>query len=242
MSTLTGKVAVVTGGGRGIGKETSILLAQLGATLAVLSNDQEEINNTVTQIISNGGNAKAYFCDLTSRDTIEQTFKQIETDLGHVDILINNAGSMVIKPFLETSIEEWDSIQDLNVRGMYLATRAVVPNMIKQLEGIIINISSIWGLKGGPDRSAYITAKHAVIGFTKALGEEFKPFNIRVNAVCPGPVATKMMEDLAPTVNKDNWLHPIDIAEIIVDLCLEKTKAVTATAIEAFGIGRPVNT
>ena len=114
--------------------------------------------------------------------------------------------------------------------------------MKEKKDGVIINISSIWGTKGGPDRSAYITSKYAVLGFTKALGEELKPYRVRVNAVCPGPVDTKMTDDLGPNVNKEGWLKPIDIANIIVDLCLPKSVAVTATAIEAFGSGRPVNT
>ena len=104
--------------------------------------------------------------------------------------------------------------------------------------GVIVNISSIWGTKGGPDRSAYITSKYAVMGFTKALGEELKPYHVRVNAVCPGPVDTKMTDDLGPNLNKEGWLQPIDIANVIVDLCLPKSIAITATAIEAFGSGR----
>ena len=94
------------------------------------------------------------------------------------------------------------------------------------------------GNKGGPDRSAYITSKYAVIGFTKALGEELKPYQVRVNAVCS--VDTKMMEDIAPHIDKSNWLKPKDIAHVIVDLCLPKSVAVTATAVEAFGSGSPV--
>jgi NAD(P)-dependent dehydrogenase (short-subunit alcohol dehydrogenase family) len=111
--------------------------------------------------------------------------------------------------------------------------------MIEKRHGVIINLSSIWGTKGGPDRSAYIASKYACLGFSKALGEELKPYKIRVNAVCPGPVNTKMMDDF--DVNKDNWLHPLDLAHVIVDLCLPKSSAITATAIEAFGYGRPVN-
>lgn len=163
-----------------------------------------------------------------------------EEKLGSIDILINNAGVMSLKPFQETGAKEWDFIQEVNVRGPFLFAKAVVPKMIEKKDGVIINISSIWGTKGGPDRSAYITSKYAVIGFSKALGEELKPHRIRVNAVCPGPVDTKMMEDIAPDVNKDNWMHPIDLANVIVDLCLPKSKAITATAIEAFGYGRPV--
>lgn len=238
---LTDKVAIVTGGGRGIGRETSILLASLGAKVAILSNEEQEIVETVEYIESHNGQAIAVYCDILSESDITKAISTVKETLGDINILVNNAGCMIIKPFLETSIEEWDNMQNVNVRGMYLITRAVVPDMIEKKEGSIINISSIWGLKGGPDRSAYITSKHAVIGFSKSLGEEFKQYNIRVNAVCPGPVDTKMMDDLAPNVNKDNWLHPVDIAHVIVDLCLPKSKAISATAVEAYGIGRPVN-
>jgi NAD(P)-dependent dehydrogenase (short-subunit alcohol dehydrogenase family) len=239
---LKGKVAFVTGGGRGIGRETSYLLARHGAKVAVFSNNQMESQVTANYIRENlDGEAIALYGDVSSESDVNHAVEQAQKNLGTIDILINNAGVMTIKPFMETSIEEWDVMQEVNVRGVYLCTRAVVPKMIEQKSSSIVNISSIWGTKGGPDRSAYIASKFAVVGLTKALGEEFKPYKIRVNAVCPGPVDTKMMEDLAPDVNKDNWLHPRDIANVVVDLCLPKMRAITATAVEAFGSGRPVN-
>ncbi|MBV7503666.1 SDR family oxidoreductase [Bacillus sp. sid0103] len=239
---LKNKVALVTGGGRGIGRETSILLAKQGAKVAVFSDNELESRETALYINDQlGGKAIAFSGDVRSEDDVNRVVQGTQETLGQVDILINNAGVMLLKPFSETTVKEWDFVQDVNIRGVYLCTRAVVPQMLDKKNGIIINLSSIWGTKGGPDRSAYITSKYAVIGFSKALGEELKPYKIRVNAVCPGPVVTKMMNDLAPDVNKDNWLHPRDLANVIVDLCLPKSVAVTATAIEAFGSGRPVN-
>ncbi|MEH7155717.1 SDR family NAD(P)-dependent oxidoreductase [Neobacillus drentensis] len=239
---LKGKVAFVTGGGRGIGKETCILLAKQGAKIAVFSDNQSESKETSLYINEKlGGEAVALTGDVRSEEDVNSAVQETKECLGSIDILINNAGVMLLKPFIETTVKEWDFVQDVNIRGVYLCTRAVVPQMIEKRDGIIINLSSIWGTKGGPDRSAYITSKYACIGFSKALGEELKPYQIRVNAVCPGPVDTKMMDDIAPDVNKDNWLHPRDLANVIVDLCMPKMKAVTATVIEAFGNGRPVN-
>jgi NAD(P)-dependent dehydrogenase (short-subunit alcohol dehydrogenase family) len=237
---LKNRVALITGGGRGIGKETAILLARQGAKVAVFSNDKTEVEETAAYITGLGIPSIALYGDIRIDADVNRAIQETEAALGPIDILINNAGVMSLKPFMETSTEDWDAIQDVNVRGLYLFTRGVVPKMAQKKEGIIVNISSIWGTKGGPNRSAYITSKYAVIGMTKALGEEFKPLNIRVNAVCPGPVDTKMMDDLAPNVDKSSWLHPEDIAEVIVDLCLPKMKAITGTAIEAFGFGRPV--
>ena len=239
---LKNKVAFVTGGGRGIGRETCILLDKQGAKVAVFSNNQSESEETVSYIITElGGKAISLVGDVRKEDEVNKAVQETQEKLGSIDILINNAGVMLLKPFHETTVEEWDFVHDVNVRGGFLCARAVVPQMRAKKDGVIINLSSIWGTKGGPDRSAYIASKYAVIGFSKALGEELKPYKIRVNAVCPGPVDTKMMEELAPDVNKENWLQPIDLANVIVDLCLPKSKAVTATAIEAFGNGRPVN-
>jgi NAD(P)-dependent dehydrogenase (short-subunit alcohol dehydrogenase family) len=240
---LQGKVAFVTGGGRGIGRETCILLAKHGAKVAVFSRSQTEVAETANYIIEElGGEAIYVTGDACLEEDVKRAIQQTRYLLGSIDILVNNAGTMLLKPFDETTIEEWDFVQNINSRAPFLFAREVVPSMKEKKDGVIVNISSIWGTKGGPDRSAYITSKYAVLGFTKALGEELKPYRVRVNAVCPGPVDTKMTDDLGPNVNKEGWLQPIDIANIIVDLCLPKSVAVTATAIEAFGSGRPVNT
>jgi NAD(P)-dependent dehydrogenase (short-subunit alcohol dehydrogenase family) len=237
---LKDKVAFVTGGGRGIGRETCILLAKQGAKVAVFSDNETESKETascISEVV--GGEAIALTGDVRSEEEINQAVQTTQENLGSIDILINNAGVMLLKPFHEMTVKEWDFVQDVNIRGVFLCARAVVPQMKEKKNGVIINLSSIWGTKGGPDRSAYIASKYACLGFSKALGEELKPYKIRVNAVCPGPVNTKMMDDF--DVNKDNWLHPIDLANVIVDLCLPKSAAITATAIEAFGYGRPVN-
>lgn len=239
---LKGKVALVTGGGRGIGRETCLLLASHGADVAVCARSKSECEEVVQTINERyGTKAIVVLCDVGNKDEVKICVEQVKEQLGKIDILINNAGVMCLKPFVETSIDEWQWVQDINVNGPFYLCKEIVPDMIGRRDGVIINIASIWGTKGGPNRSAYISSKHAIIGFTKALGEEMKPYGIRVNAVSPGPVDTKMMSDLAPNYDKSAWLKPIDIANVIVDLVLPKSVAVTATTIEAFGKGQPVS-
>ncbi|SOC37818.1 SDR family NAD(P)-dependent oxidoreductase [Ureibacillus acetophenoni] len=239
---LKGKVALITGGGRGIGRETCLLLASHGADVAVCARSQSECEEVVQTIHEQyGTKAIAVLCDVGNKEEVKKCVEQVNEQLGKIDILINNAGVMCLKPITETSIDEWQWVQDINVNGPFYLCKEVIPDMITKKDGVIINIASIWGTKGGPNRSAYITSKHAIIGFTKALGEEMKPYGIRVNAVSPGPVDTKMMADLAPNYDKSAWLKPIDIANIIVDLVLPKSIAITATTIEAFGKGQPVS-
>lgn len=238
---LSGKVALVTGASRGIGKETAILLASHGARVAVCSRNEQECKQVVQLIQSTYGvDAMAISCNVADEDEVKTAVIQTKKKLGTVDILINNAGAMLLKPFTETSTDEWKKMFDVNVHGPYYFCKQVVEDMKEKREGAIINISSIWGTKGGPDRSAYIASKHAIIGFSKALGEELKPFGIRVNAVCPGPVDTQMTDALGENINKTGWLQPIDLAYVITDLVLPKSKAITATSVEAFGAGMPV--
>ncbi|MGX9134824.1 SDR family NAD(P)-dependent oxidoreductase [Rummeliibacillus sp. JY-2-4R] len=238
---LDGKVALVTGASRGIGKETAILLASHGARVAVCSRNEQECEEVVNLIQTTYGvDAMAVSCDVADEEEVKKVISQIKKKLGTIDILINNAGAMLLKPFTETSTEEWKKMFDVNVHGPFYLCQEVVEDMKEKREGAIINISSIWGTKGGPNRSAYIASKHAIIGFSKALGEELKPYGIRVNAVCPGPVDTQMTDALGENINKTGWLQPIDLANVITDLVLPKSKAITATSVEAFGAGMPV--
>lgn len=239
---LKGKVALVTGGGRGIGRETCLLLASHGAQVAVCARSKEECDEVVQTIQDNyGTRAMTVLCDVGNVNEVHAAVKKVNVELGKIDILINNAGVMLLKSFVETSNDEWKWVHDINLNGPFYFCKEVIPDMMQKREGVIINISSIWGTKGGPNRSAYISSKHAIIGFSKALGEELKPYGIRVNAVCPGPVDTRMMHEIVPGLDTSSWLKPIDIANVIVDLVLPKSVAVTATSIEAFGAGQPVS-
>ena len=238
---LLGKVALVTGGGRGIGKETALLLASHGAKVAVCARNESECMDVAAQIQNTYQvESIGVTCDVSQYVQVQETMKIVTEMLGPIDILINNAGAMLIAPFTETTPEKWVNMHNVNVHGPYYFCYEAVPSMKERGAGTIINVSSIWGTKGGPDRSAYISSKHAVIGFSKALGEELKPYGIRVNAVCPGPVNTKMIDDLGIDFVREGWLEAIDIAHVIVDLALPKSRAITATSVEAFGYGTPI--
>lgn len=238
---LQNKVAVVTGGSKGIGKETAILLASYGASVAICARNQQECEEVAQLILAKYGTPVfAQTCDVGDEQAVHEFMTNVVATLGEVDILINNAGTMLMKPFPETTTAEWQTMFNINVHAPFYFSKEVVEGMKKRQSGSIVNISSIWGTKGGPDRSAYIASKHAVIGFSKALGEELKPYNVRVNAVCPGPVDTSMTDALGKDLNKTGWLQPIDVAYVIVDLVLPKNKAITASSVEAFGSGMPV--
>lgn len=238
---LQNKVALVTGASRGIGKETAILLASHGASVAICARNQQDCDEVANYIKATFNTPVfAGVCDVGNEQDVKQFVEKSVEQLGPIDILINNAGTMLLKPFTETTTEEWTNMFDINVHAPFYFSKEVVAGMKERQSGAIVNIASIWGTKGGPDRSAYIASKHAIIGFSKALGEELKPYNVRVNAVCPGPVDTKMTDALGEGVNKTGWLQPIDVAYVIVDLVLPKNRAITASSVEAFGAGMPV--
>lgn len=238
---LQNKVALVTGASRGIGKETAILLASHGASVAICARNQQDCDEVANYIKATFNTPVfAGVCDVGNEQDVKQFVEKSVEQLGPIDILINNAGTMLLKPFTETTTEEWTNMFDINVHAPFYFSKEVVAGMKERQSGAIVNIASIWGTKGGPDRSAYIASKHAIIGFSKALGEELKPYNVRVNAVCPGPVDTKMTDALGEGVNKTGWLQPIDVAYVIVDLVLPKNRAITASSVEAFGSGMPV--
>lgn len=238
---LQNKVALVTGGSRGIGKETAILLASHGASVAICARNQQDCDDVANYIKATFNTPVfAGVCDVGDEQDVKQFVANSIEQLGAIDILINNAGTMLLKPFTETTTEEWTNMFDINVHAPFYFSKEVVAGMKERQSGAIVNVASIWGTKGGPNRSAYIASKHAVIGFSKALGEELKPYNVRVNAVCPGPVDTKMTDALGEGVNKTGWLQPIDVAYVIVDLVLPKNRAITASSVEAFGAGMPV--
>jgi len=198
VETLAGRRAAVTGAGRGFGDQTAVELVGLGASVAILDVDPDAAERCAARLTAGGARAIAVVCDVADDDAVQRAFATVREQLGGVDLLVNNAGIVTSTPFLETTIDEFDRLLAVDYTSMWSCCRAAVPGMIDQRFGRIVNISSIAGKRGGGflGRTAYSTAKAAVIGFTKALARELAPHAITVNAVAPGAMDTEMTKAL----------------------------------------------
>ena len=193
---LKNKIAIVTGSGRGIGKSTALELAKEGAKVVVSDIDIKECQNVCDEIKKIGSDAIAVKCDISKKSDVDAMIKKTMQKFQKIDILINNAGVVLTKPFVEMTEKDWDFVLDINLKGVFLCTNAVVKQMIKQKSGKIISVASIAGEVGFMNTSAYCASKAGIINLTRGLALELSPHNINVNAIAPGVIATKMTEDM----------------------------------------------
>jgi NAD(P)-dependent dehydrogenase (short-subunit alcohol dehydrogenase family) len=191
--SLNGKAAIVTGAASGIGRAIAIRLAEMGAAVAVLDKNVDGGKQTVSLVTQSGGEATFVSCDVSSQAACREAVQQVIATLGRIDILCNNAGVTVRKDILALEEEEWDAVLDVTLKSVYLLSREVIPHMIHQGGGTIINTGSGWSLKGGPKAVAYCAAKAGVLNLTRAMAIDHGKDNIRVNCVCPGDVNTPML-------------------------------------------------
>jgi 3-oxoacyl-[acyl-carrier protein] reductase len=197
MDTLTSKVAIVTGGSRGIGRATALALVDAGAQVVVnYASASGAAEQVVAEIKDKGGAAIAIQADVSQPDQVEALVKTTMETWGRVDVLVNNAGITRDTLLLRMNLEDWQAVIDLNLTGVFLCTRAVSKIMLKQRSGRIINITSVAGLMGNPGQANYSAAKAGVIGFTKTVAKELASRGITVNAVAPGFITTDMTNDL----------------------------------------------
>ena len=190
MGRLEGKVAIISGGATGMGGAASKLFAAEGAKVAIVDRNEAAAAETAKAIREAGGVAQSFVADVSDETQVIAAVAAVEQSFGAVRVLFNHAGTIVIKPFLETTLTEWDWLHAVNVRSMFLVTRAVLPGMIAAGGGSIVCTSSISAVAGTPMEVLYDTTKGAVHMFARAIAVEFRDRNIRCNAVCPGFIAT----------------------------------------------------
>lgn len=218
VQSLNGKIAIVTGAGRGIGKAVAIALANEGVNIGLLARTEAHLKEVASEVQALGVKAAYAAVDISSQEEAEQAINKITDELGTADILINNAGIGKFETLLEMDPQEWKRIIDVNLMGPYYATRAVLPQLIEKNRGDIINISSTNGLNGAATSSAYSASKFGLIGLTESLAQEVRRNNIRVTALTPSTVATELAikTNLIAENNDEKFMQPEDIAEFIV--------------------------
>jgi len=233
---LQGKVALVTGAGRNLGKGVAISLAEAGADVAVTSRTLSEIQRTEREIKEKGQRALAIRMDVTDLNQVERTVQKIISEFGRIDILVNNAATRSFKSLLEISEKEWRNVIDTNLTGVFFCCKVVGPFMIRQGGGKIINISSRIGLQGMANRVAYCASKGGLIQLTRALALEWAPHNILVNSVAPGlintPEASKAIrEGKAIEIPLKRAGEPEEIVPLIVYLASDACTYMTGEVI-----------
>jgi NAD(P)-dependent dehydrogenase (short-subunit alcohol dehydrogenase family) len=200
MGTLDGKVALVTGGGRGIGRAIALALVGAGAAVVVTGRDIGKLDAVRAEIAVGGGTALALACDVADSGAVAAAFAQASATLGPIDILVNNAGITASVKFVDTDDATWERIMRVNASGPFFCCRAAVPDMITRGGGRIINIASYAALSGIPYSSAYSASKHALLGLTRSLALELARYNITANAICPGWVETEMVQNAVANI------------------------------------------
>jgi 2-hydroxycyclohexanecarboxyl-CoA dehydrogenase len=232
-----GSTVIVTGAGRGIGRSVALRFAEEGAKVGLVARTEKELVETASRLDKEGARSLALPADITRRGMAESVIERVEKELGPVDVLVNNAGVFLWKPFLDLTAEEWDIVLLTNLTGAANFCRAVLPGMIERGRGRIVNVASIHGMRGEANLSAHSAAKFGLIGLTQSLAREFRGRNVAVNAVCPGTVENKI--DEAGRENRRSPLQeklwPRDVARAVLFLASDDAAAITGATLEVLG-------
>ncbi|RLQ95775.1 3-oxoacyl-[acyl-carrier-protein] reductase [Falsibacillus albus] len=241
---LQGKVALVTGGSRGIGREIAIELAKEGAKVAVnYAGSEAKANEVVDEIKSLGGEAIAIQCNVADGEQVQNMVKETINRFGQMDILVNNAGITRDNLIMRMKEDEWDDVINTNLKGVFLCTKAVTRQMMKQRSGRIINISSIVGVSGNAGQANYVAAKSGVIGLTKTTAKELSSRGITVNAIAPGFISSDMTDKLSEEVKAEMFKQiplarfgePKDIAKVVTFLASDAANYMTGQTLHVDG-------
>ncbi|WP_099224317.1 3-oxoacyl-[acyl-carrier-protein] reductase [Listeria costaricensis] len=244
MATLTGKVAVVTGGSRGIGREIALKLAKEGANIFFNYGGRADAAKETLDLLSEiGVEAEAMKADVSSEEDVTAFFKEVMNRFGRIDILVNNAGITRDNLLMRMKVDEWDDVININLKGTFLCTKAVSRTMMKQRAGKIINMASVVGLIGNAGQANYVASKAGMIGLTKTTARELAPRGINVNAVAPGFIQTEMTDQL-DEATKEAMLAQIplgsygkteDIANAVAFLASDAASYITGQTLSVDG-------
>lgn len=208
---LDGRVAIITGASRGVGRATALLFSAEGADLFLASRNQAELDAVAAACRARGVRAEAVACDVTDRDQVGAMVAACLRHFSRIDVLVNNAGVARYAPFLELTLHDWDWMMNVNLKGPFLCMQAVLPTMLSQKSGHIINVSSIRGIETIPMASVYCATKFGLNGLSFALAKEFTKHGIRITAICPGGIRTHL-GGTAPEDKSAELLAPEDVA------------------------------
>ena len=244
MELLKGKVVIVTGAAAGIGAGVARLFAEAGAHLFLVDLEEGQVQQVAAQIGSEGGSAFGFGADARDRVAMEKVVTDAIARFGRIDVLINVAGIYPRQPFLEMTEAQWDTMQDINLKSVFHCTKLVMPYMVKQRSGAIVNISSVTFFTGLANLTHYIASKGAIIGFTRALAREMGGHNVRVNCITPGAIETEGERKLMSREESDKFmdsqslkrrLTPLDIARVCLFLSTELSDAMTGQTLNVDG-------
>ncbi len=236
--SIQNKVTIITGAGRGVGRATALRFARAGARLALFSRTRETLEETEGLVRASGGSVLAVQGDVAREEDVRALFQRVHASYGRVDILVNCAGVVVVRPFAEMDATSWDRVLNVNLRGTFLCCQQAFTAMAQQGGGVILNISSLSGVKGVekfPGLSAYNVSKAGVASLTEILAVEGKPLHIRVAAVSPGAVDTEMLRQAAPHLKAG--MTPDELAEILLFMADDTGQVLSGTNLEIFSNG-----
>lgn len=238
---IAGKLALVTGGARNLGKADALVLAQEGCAVAVVDLNGDGAEETAREIVAKGGKAQGYACDIADRSQVTATAARVKKDLGPVDILINNAAIVfTLAQLKDMKDEDWDLNMNVNLTGTYNMTRAIFPGMRERRWGRIICMASVAGLMGGFGQTAYSTTKMGVVGFARSVALEGARYNVTANVIAPGIIGpmvklSPMYDRMVKRVAMQREGEPEDIAHAIAFLCSERARYITGAVLTVTG-------
>jgi 3-oxoacyl-[acyl-carrier protein] reductase len=243
MFELNNKVAMVTGAARGLGQAIAVKLAEAGADVALCDLNAEWLEETAAKVKALGRRAECYGVNVADGDSVTEGVKAIEKDFGKIDVLVNNAGITKDGLLMRMSEADWDAVLNVNLKGVFLCTKAAMRGMMKQRSGTIVNIASVIGLMGNAGQANYAASKGGVISFSKTVAKELSSRNVRCNAVAPGFIRTAMTDALdAEVQNKMKELIPLgrfgepeDVANVVLFLASDASAYVTGQVLSTCG-------